>query len=114
MRRLPRGVRGLIHSYDDLAMEVANARKLVAAGVCSIVFESVVGHTAKPLSQSLSIPIIGIGCGEGICGRKIAACADLLGCCPWIVPPFATPDLDVASATRTAVARYVSPDRETD
>jgi 3-methyl-2-oxobutanoate hydroxymethyltransferase len=84
------------------------ATALVNAGVSAIVFESVVPETARMLSRMVTVPTIGIGCGEGNCDGEIAVVTDLLGSFPWFVPPFARPEADVAGATRTAVARYIA------
>jgi len=84
------------------------AQAIIDAGVFAIVFESVVPETARALSASLSVPIIGIGCGNRTCDGEVAVVTDLLGSYPWFVPPFATPEADVAGMTREAVARYIS------
>ena len=83
------------------------AEALIDAGVSAIVFESVVPATAKLLSESLTVPIIGIGCGENTCDGEVAVVTDLLGSVPWFVPPFAKPEADVAGATREAVRSYI-------
>ena len=84
------------------------AEALVDAGVFAIVFESIVPENARLLSSSLAVPTIGIGCGHGNCDGEVAVITDLLGSYPWFVPPFATPEADVARITRDAVARYVA------
>lgn len=84
------------------------AQALIDAGVSAIVFESIVPATAKALTESLSVPIIGIGCGENHCDGEIAVITDLLGSFPWFVPPFAKPEADEANATREAVRRYIA------
>ncbi len=86
----------------------AGAQAIIDAGVFAIVFESVVPQTARLLSASLAVPIIGIGCGEDTCDGEVAVVTDLLGSYPWFVPPFARPEADVAGMTRAAVARYRS------
>jgi 3-methyl-2-oxobutanoate hydroxymethyltransferase len=83
------------------------AEALIDAGVSAIVFESVVPATARALSESLSVPTIGIGCGDHTCDGEIAVITDLLGSFPWFVPPFAKPEADVAGSTRDAVAKYL-------
>jgi 3-methyl-2-oxobutanoate hydroxymethyltransferase len=85
-----------------------DAKAIIAAGVFSIVFESIVPETAKLLNSSISVPTIGIGCGESNCDGEIAVLTDLLGSFPWFVPPFAKPEADLAEIIRGAVARYVS------
>jgi 3-methyl-2-oxobutanoate hydroxymethyltransferase len=86
----------------------AGAQAIIDAGVFAIVFESVVPQTARLLSESLTVPIIGIGCGEGTCDGEVAVITDLLGSFPWFVPPFARPEADIAGVTHQAVARYRS------
>ncbi|MEO7100378.1 MAG: 3-methyl-2-oxobutanoate hydroxymethyltransferase [Luteolibacter sp.] len=84
------------------------AQAIIDAGVFAIVFESIVPETARLLSSSLSVPIIGIGCGDHTCDGEVAVITDLLGSYPWFVPPFAKPEANVAGVTREAVARYIS------
>lgn len=84
------------------------AQAIIDAGVFSIVFESVVPEAARILTASLSVPIIGIGCGDKNCDGEVAVVTDLLGSFPWFVPPFARPEANLAGATRDAVSRYVS------
>jgi 3-methyl-2-oxobutanoate hydroxymethyltransferase len=60
------------------------------------------------LTQQLSVPTIGIGCGVNTCDGEVAVVTDLLGSYPWFVPPFAKPEADVAAAVRDAVAKYVA------
>jgi 3-methyl-2-oxobutanoate hydroxymethyltransferase len=83
------------------------ALALIDAGVCAIVFESIVPETARLLSETLPVPTIGIGCGNGTCDGEVAVITDLLGSFPWFVPPFAKPEADIATITREAVTRYV-------
>ena len=90
------------------------AQAIIDAGVFAIVFESVVPETARTLSASLSVPIIGIGCGKHTCDGEVAVLTDLLGSYPWFVPPFARPEANVAGITREAVARYISRAQEKD
>lgn len=87
---------------------LADARALIAAGVCAIVLESVVPHTARQISSAIEVPTIGIGSGGDTCDGEIAVITDLIGSFPWFVPPFAKPEADVASQIRTAAARYLA------
>ncbi len=84
------------------------AQAIIDAGVFAIVFESIVPETARQLTASLSVPTIGIGCGENTCDGEVAVITDLLGSYPWFVPPFARPEADLSGTTREAVARYVA------
>jgi 3-methyl-2-oxobutanoate hydroxymethyltransferase len=84
------------------------ALALIDAGVSAIVFESIIPETARLLTASLSVPTIGIGCGEHTCDGEVAVVTDLIGSYPWFVPPFAKPEADVAGVIRAAVANYIS------
>lgn len=84
------------------------ALALIDAGVSAIVFESIVPSTARALSAELSVPTIGIGCGEHNCDGEVAVVTDLLGSYPWFVPPFARPEADLAGSIRGAVTAYVA------
>ncbi|RYD37060.1 MAG: 3-methyl-2-oxobutanoate hydroxymethyltransferase [Verrucomicrobiaceae bacterium] len=84
------------------------AHAIVEAGVSAIVLESVVPKTAKLLTDSIAVPTIGIGCGDGNCDGEVAVITDLIGSFPWFVPPFARPETDVAPLIRTAAKRYVA------
>jgi 3-methyl-2-oxobutanoate hydroxymethyltransferase len=84
------------------------ALALIDAGVSVIVFESIIPETARLLSESLTVPTIGIGCGDHTCDGEVAVITDLLGSYPWFVPPFAKPEADVAGIIRAAAARYVA------
>ena len=84
------------------------ALALIDAGVSAIVFESIIPETARLLSESLSVPTIGIGCGDHTCDGEVAVITDLLGSIPWFVPPFAKPEADIAQIIREAIARYLA------
>ena len=90
------------------------AEAIIEAGVFAIVMESVVPEAARFLTSTLSVPTIGIGCGNHTCDGEVAVITDLLGSYPWFVPPFARPEANVAEITRAAVASYVSKAQETD
>jgi len=78
------------------------------AGCFAVVLESVVGKSAAKITDSLEIPTIGIGCGDGNCDGEIAVITDVLGAYPWFVPPFAIVRADVAGETKRAAIDYIS------
>jgi 3-methyl-2-oxobutanoate hydroxymethyltransferase len=84
------------------------AQAIIDAGVSAIVLESVIPEVARELTQTLSVPIIGIGCGEDTCDGEIAVVTDLVGSFPWFVPPFAKPEADTAASIRGAAQRYIA------
>lgn len=84
------------------------AQALVEAGVFAIVLESVVAETARELTSRISVPMIGIGCGDANCNGEVAVITDLIGSYPWFVPPFARPEADIAPQVVAAAKAYVS------
>ncbi|MBS1268122.1 MAG: 3-methyl-2-oxobutanoate hydroxymethyltransferase [Nitrosopumilus sp.] len=73
----------------DTAMKlIADAKELEDAGVFSIALEMVSHEVAKIISESVSIPTIGIGSGVG-CDGQVLVVQDLLGMYEKIKPKFA-------------------------
>ena len=83
-----------------------DAHALVEVGVCAIVMESIVPAVAAQITQAVSVPTIGIGCGETTCDGEVAVITDLLGSFPWFVPPFARPEADLATHITAAAIAY--------
>jgi len=67
---------------------LADARALEAAGVFSLVLESVPAEVAQAVTEALSIPTIGIGAG-GACDGQVLVWHDILGMDDDFLPPFA-------------------------
>jgi 3-methyl-2-oxobutanoate hydroxymethyltransferase len=86
---------------------LADARAVTEAGAFAVVLESVVPAVAAEVTAAISIPTIGIGCGENTCDGEVAVISDLVGSYPWFVPPFAKPEADVAGEIRKAVQTYI-------
>ena len=73
----------------DSAMKlIEDAKELEEAGVFSIVLEMVSHEVAKRISQTVNVPIIGIGSGAG-CDGQVLVIQDLLGMYDKIKPKFA-------------------------
>lgn len=85
---------------------LAGALALQEAGICALVLESVVPEVSRQLSQKLTVPTIGIGCGHGNTHGEIAVITDVLGSYPWFVPPFAVPRAEVGKTILTAAQEY--------
>lgn len=68
---------------------LSEAIALEAAGVFAIVLEHIPSDLAQKISQTLTIPTIGIGAGE-YCDGQVLVTSDLLGLSEW-QPPFARP-----------------------
>ena len=67
---------------------IEDAKDLEEAGVFSIVLEMVSHEVAEIISQTISVPIIGIGSGVG-CDGQVLVVQDLLGMYEKIKPKFA-------------------------
>ncbi|BDQ30000.1 MAG: 3-methyl-2-oxobutanoate hydroxymethyltransferase [Nitrosopumilus sp.] len=67
---------------------IEDAKKLERAGVFSIALEMVSHEVAEIISQTVSVPIIGIGSGVG-CDGQVLVVQDLLGMYDKIKPKFA-------------------------
>lgn len=90
----------------ESAMILADAQKLDALGVRSMVVESVVPSLAKEITEVVKVPTIGIGAGSG-CDGQVLVIHDLIGAFPWFCPPFAKPKADVAGEIRRAAQEYL-------
>lgn len=86
---------------------LADARAVEKAGAFAVVLELVTPPLAREISETLAIPTIGIGSGEG-CDGQIRVLHDVIGLYPWFRPKFVEPKADVAGAIRDAVRAYAA------
>jgi 3-methyl-2-oxobutanoate hydroxymethyltransferase len=82
-----------------------NAKSLQEVGCFSIVIECVPNKLGEHISQSLSIPTIGIGAGPSTNGQVLVL-HDLIGTNPSFSPKFLRRYADVHSIIGSAVQRY--------
>lgn len=97
-------------SADTAAQMVAEARELTEAGADCLLLECVPAALAKEISQSVSVPVIGIGAGIH-CDGQILVLQDVLGISPRI-PKFATDFLQEGGSILAAFQRYVTSVKE--
>lgn len=83
-----------------------DAKALEDAGVFAIVIEKVPAALATEISQSLKVPVIGIGAGAG-CDGQILVSHDMLGLYTRFHPRFVRRYAELANDIRTAFRRYV-------
>lgn len=102
---------------DDAATLLRDARALEVAGADLLVLECIPSPLATEISSNLSIPVIGIGAGNG-CDAQVLVVYDMLGISPKI-PKFAknflTDSGDILEAMKhyaTAVKQGVFPGPE--
>ena len=86
---------------------LADAQSLQEAGIFSIVLEMVSTEVAAAITQSLSIPTIGIGSGAE-CDGQVLVLHDLLGLYDNIKPKFAIRNADLSKVILDAVSKYSS------
>jgi 3-methyl-2-oxobutanoate hydroxymethyltransferase len=82
-----------------------DAKLLAGAGAFAIVLELVTPPVAEEISQSISIPTIGIGSGPD-CDGQILVTPDLVGLFPWFTPRFVKPRANCAAEIKSAVAAW--------
>ena len=84
-----------------------DARALEAAGCFTIVLEAVPAQVAARITESLTVPTIGIGSGRG-CDGQVLVFHDLLGLYDGKAPRFVKRYADLAAETRLALERYAA------
>ncbi len=82
-----------------------DAKLLADAGAFAIVLELVTPPVAKEISESISIPTIGIGSGLD-CDGQILVTNDLIGTFPWFTPRFVKPLTNCAAEIKSAVTTW--------
>ncbi len=106
-----------IYQFGDFgvrAKEDAEAEKLKSdalalqqAGCFAIVLEKIPAHLAKEVSESLHIPTIGIGAGNG-CDGQVLVVNDMLGMTKDFKPKFLRQYLNLFEDITKATAQYVA------
>lgn len=91
-------------AVEDL---IADARALEAAGAYSLVLEAIPAPVAKLVTESVSIPTIGIGAGID-CDGQVQVITDLLHLISGTIPKHAKSYVDLAEVIGQAVKQYVT------
>lgn len=99
-------------SYSVRAKEGEEAKKLMSdalalekAGVFALVLEKVPAKLAAEIAKSLSIPVIGIGAGNGVDGQ-VLVCHDMFGMTHEFSPRFLRRYLNLYDEMKNAVNQY--------
>lgn len=98
-----------VQGRDDgtAALLKQQARELVEAGAQMLVLEMVPAPLATELTQTLGIPVIGIGAGVG-CSGQVLVLHDMLDVTPGRRPRFVKNFMQGSASIQEAVQRYVS------
>ncbi len=92
---------------DSALQLIRDAKALEEAGVFSIALEMVTKEVAQIISESISIPTIGIGSGVD-CDGQVLVVQDLLGMYEKIKPKFAKRYLNLSDEIVNAVSSYTN------
>lgn len=83
-----------------------DAKKLEEAGVFSIVLEKIPASLARQVTQSVSVPTIGIGAGAG-CDGQVLVLHDMLGLNKDFSPRFLRRYADLHTSMSESVQQYI-------
>jgi 3-methyl-2-oxobutanoate hydroxymethyltransferase len=107
-------------TYTVRATEDAEAEKLIAdsklleeAGCFAIVLEKIPADLARRVAENLTIPVIGIGAGNGVDGQVLVL-HDMLGITKQFNPRFLRRYLNLYDEIKSAVERYVEDVKSVD
>ena len=90
---------------DEALSLICDAQAVEAAGAFCMVIEGVKADVATRVAQSVSIPVIGIGAGNGVDGQVLVF-SDMLGFYEPFVPKFVKQYINGAKKVKEAVAAY--------
>ncbi len=93
-------------SEEDARRLLGEATALEQAGASMLLMEAIPGELAAEITESLSIPTIGIGAGSA-CSGQVLVLYDMLGIYPGKQAKFVKNYMEGASSIRDAVSRYV-------
>jgi len=92
-------------SQEEKEALIADAKAVEAAGAFCMVIEGTKADVAEAVAQSVAIPVIGIGAGNGVDGQVLVF-SDMLGLFEAFTPKFVKKYMDGATLVKEAVASY--------
>jgi 3-methyl-2-oxobutanoate hydroxymethyltransferase len=92
---------------DGALKLIEDAKELEEAGVFSIALEMVSHEVAKIISETVSVPVIGIGSGVG-CDGQVLVIQDLLGMYDKIKPKFAKRYMNLSEDIIKSLKNYIT------
>src|SRR6266700_7477487 len=90
---------------DSSESLVKDARSLEDAGVFGIVLEMITEEVSRVITQTVSVPTIGIGSGR-YCDGQVLVLHDVLGLYERFTPKFAKRYVELAGQVRQAIGKY--------
>ncbi len=91
---------------EEAEILIENAKKLQDAGCFALVLEKIPAVLGKLVSETLSIPVIGIGAGMDVDGQVLVM-HDMLGITKDFSPRFLRRYLDLYNEIKDATERYI-------
>lgn len=104
---LAQGYRVQAKTKDAALTLIEDAKSLEKAGVFSIALEMVTTEVSKIISESISIPTIGIGSGK-YCDGQVLVVHDVLGMYEKLKPKFVKQYLTLSDQITKAISNYKS------
>lgn len=90
-----------------------DAKMLEEIGCFAVVLEKIPASLAKKVTESISIPVIGIGAGNGVDGQVLVV-HDMIGLTHEFNPKFLRRYLNIFDQLKEAVSQYVSDVKSVD
>jgi 3-methyl-2-oxobutanoate hydroxymethyltransferase len=91
---------------EDAIKLINDAKMLQEAGACAVVLEAIPENLAKEVTESLTIPTIGIGAGR-YCDGQVLVIYDMLGMFVDFTPKFVKKYANVGQTIHSAVKNYI-------
>jgi 3-methyl-2-oxobutanoate hydroxymethyltransferase len=107
------GFKAQAKSAEQARVLLEDAQALEAAGAFSLVLEGIPVEVSRVVTESLSIPTIGIGAGAA-CDGQVQVLHDLLGLCDGFLPRHARRFVELGQEIRQAVSAYAAEVRAGD
>jgi len=85
---------------------LADAKAVEAAGAFAMVLEGIPRDLAKAVTESVSIPTIGIGAGSD-CDGQVLVIHDILGLCDKYSPKFVKRYADISTTISAGIEQYI-------
>ena len=98
------GLRG--STKEESEKIISDARKIEQAGVFAIVLEKIPSVLAKEITESISVPTIGIGAGPD-CDGQVLVSHDMLGLFERYKPRFVKRYADIAQIMKKSFGDYI-------
>ncbi|MBA1432850.1 MAG: 3-methyl-2-oxobutanoate hydroxymethyltransferase [Epsilonproteobacteria bacterium] len=92
-------------SKEEKEALIEDAKAVAAAGAFCMVIEGTKADVAEAVAKAVTIPVIGIGAGNGVDGQVLVF-SDMLGLFEEFTPKFVKKYMDGATLVKEAVALY--------